>query len=129
MTPDHLDVFPSIWVLSSYGSFWTFSLTSTNVWGTGRDDADKNRVDTHFALWTVLLKLTAVTAHIDNRNIFKAQSGKLECMWSKRPGESGPPPGCSKRGREQLCGHMCTTVQHRVLWLGSSVLKLISTGD
>lgn len=83
LTLDHLDVFLCIWVLCSYGSFRTFSLNSTNVWGTGRDDADNNRVDTHFALWTALLKFSGVTAHTDNCNIFKAQSGKLECTWSK----------------------------------------------
>lgn len=43
--------------------------------------------------------LSDVTAHVDNCNIFKAQSGKLECLWSKRPGESwAPPAGPSVEG-------------------------------
>lgn len=87
---DHLDAPLYIWVLRSYGSLWTFSLSSTNVWGTGIDDADNNRADTHFTLRTVLRKLSDVTAHTDSCSGFVAQSGKRECMCPSDQGNPSP---------------------------------------
>lgn len=43
--PELLDFRLFTWMLCSYGSFWTSSLNSTNVWGTGLDDADNTETE------------------------------------------------------------------------------------
>lgn len=69
---DHLGARLYIWVLRGDGSFWTFSLNSTNARGAGTDDTDNNRADAHLTLWTELRKLPGVTAHTDSCGIFMA---------------------------------------------------------
>lgn len=38
------------------------------------------------------------------------------------------PRGCSKGGGEQVSWRVCISIQHMVLWFGSSILRLKSTG-